>query len=72
MEKNRPICPECKEPKIVLFTPPKKMYEGQPHSQEFMQSGEYVDWDRAHLYCANGTTNCKYTAHLLHSNDLTT
>ncbi len=52
--KKYPVCPECGQNSIVLFSPPKENPVGA------VGSDEYVDWDKAHLYCANGTTNCKF------------
>lgn len=45
---QRPICPECGEETIVLFTPPI------PNTMK-------ADYGKAHLYCCNGETNCKYS-----------
>jgi len=59
-----PICPECKKETVVLFTPPK-----EPIKFELLGKQEYVDWYKAHLYCCNGLTNCKFEARLI---DLTT
>lgn len=47
-----PVCPECGEDTIVLFTPPK---EGQYCDGDLSK----IDWSRAHIYCCNGKTNCK-------------
>ena len=59
-----PICPQCKKETIVLFTPPK-----EPANFALLGTSEYIDWDRAHLYCANGETNCTFQPLL---KDLTT
>lgn len=69
--KNRPICPECKEQTIVLFTPPREGIVGTEEGYKLYHDKnwqEYVDWNRAHLYCANDA-NCKYEARFV---DLTT
>lgn len=59
-----PVCPECKRETIVLFTPPKV-----PVNFDLLGTDEYVDWDKAHLYCCNANSNCKYEARI---KDLTT
>lgn len=66
-EKNRPICPECGEATIVLFTPPK-----EPRDFNLLGTPEYIDWKRAHVYCCNGSTNCKYEVLLMGGRELTT
>ena len=43
-----PICPECGQRSIVLFSPPK----------ETALNSE-VNWDLASIYCCNGKSNCK-------------
>jgi len=53
--KNLPICPECKQPTLDFFTPPN-----EPPNFKILGTPEYIDWYRAHLYCTNGKTNCKY------------
>lgn len=63
MKKDRPICPECMKPTIVLFTPPKENADYKD-----IESPDYVDWNRAHLYCCNGETNCTYTAMIMSAN----
>jgi hypothetical protein len=72
LQKRRyPICPECGRHSIVLFTPPKEGLVGTEKGYALLSahSQEYVDWDRAHLYCCNGETNCKFNTPL---NKLTT
>lgn len=59
-----PICPECNQETVVLFSPPK-----MPIDFKIIGEQEYVDWYKAHLYCCNGQSNCKWTAKLI---DLTT
>ncbi len=59
-----PICPECGKDTIVLFSPPK-----EPPKYELLGTDEYVDWDRAHLYCCGGSTDCKFNTRI---KDLTT
>lgn len=66
---HRPICPECGKQTIVLFTPPKDyLYpkDGTVHPDAYALLGkpEYVDWERAHLYCCNAETNCKFDTKL--------
>ena len=55
-----PICPQCGKNTIVLFTPPKEGIVGTPEGYRTMGTPDYVDWDKAHLYCANGQTNCDF------------
>jgi hypothetical protein len=70
MENNRPICPECKKQTVVLFSPPREGIVGTKEGYDTIGTPEYVDWNRAHLYCCNGESNCKYTAYIM--TDLTT
>lgn len=73
--KNRPICPECKQPTIVLFSPPNDGLVGTEKGYKLYHDKDwqnYVNWARAHLYCCNGKTNCKYTAYLIDDDKLTT
>ena len=58
-ERIYPICPECGKHTIVLFTPPK-----EPINDSLLGTNEYIDWDRSHLYCCNGSTNCKFNTPL--------
>lgn len=62
---HRPICPECGKHSIVMFTPPKAyLYpkDGTVHPDAYtLPTNEKIDWDKAHLYCCNGETNCKFT-----------
>ena len=70
LEKRKyPICPECGKHTIVLFTPPKEGIVGTEEGYKTIGTPEYVDWDKAHLYCCNGQTNCKFNTFL---NKLTT
>jgi len=65
LKKRRyPICPECGEDTIVGFTPPK-----EPADFSKLGTDEYVDWDRASLYCCNGRKNCSFNSRY---KDLTT
>lgn len=62
---HRPVCPECGKNSIVLFTPPKEyLYpkDGKVHPDAYKLLGtpDYIDWEKAHLYCCNGQTNCKF------------
>lgn len=60
--KLRPICPFCGCNTLVLYTPPKEEISRHPKLRYALIGGpEYVDWDRAHLYCCNGETNCDIT-----------
>jgi len=59
-----PICPECGKRSIVLFTPPN-----EPIDFKKLGKDTYVNWDKAHLYCCNGSTNCKFSTRI---KDLTT
>lgn len=75
LKKNQryPICPECGESSIVGFTPPKAyLYpkDGTVHPDAYKLLGkpEYVDWERAHLYCC-ADNNCKFNTRF---NQLTT
>lgn len=73
-EKNRPICPECGKPTIVLFSPPKEGLVGTELGYKLFREenwAEYIDWNKAHLYCCNGSSNCKYIAYLTSGNNLT-
>ena len=57
--KRYPICPECGCNTIVLFTPPREdVWNDLTKRYALIGTAEYVDWDRAHLYCCNGQTNC--------------
>ncbi len=62
-ETKYPVCPECGCNTLVMFTPPK-----EPANYDLMGTDEYVDWDRAHLYCCNDE-NCKFDTRI---KDLTT
>lgn len=59
--KRYPICPECGCNTIVAFFPPR---DGLMRTEEGYRlyieknCSAYVDWNRAHLYCCNGETNC--------------
>ena len=53
--KKYPICPECGKDSIVLFSPPK-----EPVNFDLLGTQDYIDWFRAHLYCCNGASNCKF------------
>lgn len=55
-----PICPECGHDTVVLFSPPK-----EPVDFEKIGEQEYIDWYKAHLYCCNATTNCKWEARII-------
>ena len=58
--KLRPICPLCGYNTLVLFTPPKKgVFDNSKLRYSMLGTPEYVDWDRAHLYCCNGETDCR-------------
>lgn len=73
--KNRPICPECKEQTIVLFTPPRDGLVGTDEGYTLYHDKnwqEYVDWNKAHLYCCNAKTDCNYKAMIIGGNELTT
>lgn len=71
-KKDRPICPQCGQQTIVLFTPPKDGIVGTDDGYNLLGTPEYVDWTKAHLYCCNGETNCSYEAYLFGDNKLTT
>jgi hypothetical protein len=63
LEKRRyPVCPECGKHTIVAFTPPIETGVARYFERA-------IDWDRAHLYCCNGETNCSFNTRIL---DLTT
>lgn len=64
-----PICPECGKDTVVLFSPPREGLVGTDEGYRTIGTPEYVDWDRAHLYCCNSTSNCKFSTRIL---DLTT
>lgn len=63
-----PICPDCGCNTLVGFTPPREGIIGTQEGYDTIGTPEYVDWNRAHLYCANDA-NCKYEARFV---DLTT
>ena len=67
LDKNggRPICPECGKRTITLFTPPKEGIVGTDEGYKTIGTPEYIDWNRAHLYCCNGNSNCKFTANIM-------
>jgi hypothetical protein len=70
LEKRKyPICPECGKHSIVMFTPPREGIVGTPEGYKTIGTPEYVDWNRAHLYCCNGKANCKFNTRI---RDLTT
>ena len=59
MTKLRPICPLCGCNTLVLFTPPREeIFAHAKLRYALLGTPEYVDWDRAHLYCCNGDTAC--------------
>lgn len=64
-----PVCPECGKHTIVMFSPPKEGIVGTEKGYKTIGTPEYVDWDKAHLYCCNGSTNCKFNTRIM---DLTT
>lgn len=71
-KKNRPICPECGEQTIVMFSPVKDGIVGTGLGYKLYHDKnwqEYCDWSKAHLYCCNGSTNCKYTASVYGTDD---
>ena len=68
-ERKYPICPECGQPTLVGFTPPKPGIVGTEKGYRTLGTPEYVDWTRAHLYCCNAKTNCKFNTRFV---DLTT
>lgn len=54
-----PICPECGNNTLVGFTPPKE-------NMSFLENGnDAIDWNKAHLYCCNGDTNCKFSTRFI-------
>lgn len=59
-----PICPECGKRSIVAFTPPKEGLVGSPKGYEVLGTVDYVDWDRAHLYCSNAESNCTFNTRI--------
>ena len=60
MTKLPPICPLCGCNTLVLFSPPKAAVIGHDKLRySMLGTPEYVDWDRAHLYCCNGQSNCE-------------
>lgn len=57
-----PICPLCGCNTIVMYSPPREGLVGTDEGYRlyFEQNwAEYVDWNRAHLYCCNADTDCK-------------
>lgn len=58
--KLRPICPLCGCNTLVLFSPPREeVFAHDKLRYTMLGTQEYVDWDRAHLYCCNGETDCR-------------
>jgi hypothetical protein len=59
--KRYPICPECGCNTLVMFSPPREGIVGTEEGYRLwaLHSADYVDWDKAHLYCCNGQTNCQ-------------
>ena len=58
---NYPICPVCGCNTIVAFSPPRHGIVGTDEGYRLYSEknwAAYVDWNRAHLYCCNGETNC--------------
>jgi len=56
-----PICPECGCNTIVMYSPPREGIVGAEEGYRLYAEknwSAYVDWNRAHLYCCNGETNC--------------
>jgi hypothetical protein len=64
-----PICPECGCNTLVGFTPPREGIVGTKEGYETIGTVEYVDWNKAHLYCCNAESNCKFNTRFV---DLTT
>ncbi|TXG76594.1 hypothetical protein E6Q11_04305 [Candidatus Dojkabacteria bacterium] len=62
-QRKYPICPECGQASLAGFIPPKE-------GMSFTEHGDSaIDWNKAHLYCTNGNTNCSYSTKI---KDLTT
>jgi hypothetical protein len=60
--KRYPICPECGCNTLVMFTPARDGIVGTDEGYRLYAEknwAEYVDWNKAHLYCCNGETNCE-------------
>lgn len=59
MTKQRPICPLCGCNTLVLFAPPNDEILAHDRLRySLLGTPEYIDWNRAHLYCCNAETNC--------------
>lgn len=58
-KRHYPVCPECGHHSIVLFTPPKEGIVGTDEGYRTLGTPEYIDWDKAHLYCCNDA-NCSF------------
>ena len=71
LERGRidPICPACGKHTIVGFTPPREGIVGTEEGYKTIGTPKYVDWNRAHLYCCNAETNCRFETRFV---DLTT
>lgn len=67
-ERKYPICPECGNASIVLFSPPREDIVGTEEGYKTIGTSAYIDWDKAHLYCAKDN-NCKFNTKIT---DLTT
>lgn len=62
--RNYPICPRCGCNTIVMYSPPREGIVGTEEGYRLYHEknwAAYVDWNRAHLYCCNGDTNCDVT-----------
>ena len=68
-QRKYPLCPECGMATIVGYTPPREGIVGTDEGYRTIGTAAYVDWERAHLYCCNGETNCKFQTRFF---DLTT
>ena len=62
--KRYPICPVCGCNTLVMYSPPRDGLVGTDEGYRLYAEknwAAYVDWNRAHLYCCNGETNCDVT-----------
>ena len=66
-KRKYPVCPECGQHTIVLFSPPHRGKDGKVLCPDkfFKDPQGYVDWHEAHIYCCNGSTNCQINTKII-------
>lgn len=62
-ETSKPICPQCGNASMTLFTPLKQSLSANPEwraeAKKILKGADKIDWEKAHLYC-NRDLNCTY------------